>query len=190
MSFIPRISSSFPTEMQDNPWWYSRGNIYYPNYGLPNCTCYVYGRAAEVQSAWQQLPEMDAKKWYDDLVDSGLYPYGGQPKLGGIMCYAPLAIDPDDPDDPSNVYGGHVSFVEEVELDDNNNIVSILTSNSAWQGTYFWTERVYARDAFLASWMGMPRNYYYQGCVYVTPENVVYGGRKKGLPIWMMLRYV
>lgn len=185
--FRPRLTEYTPTPMQGNKWWYSTRNIYYPNFGLPNCTCYTYGRIAECNNEWKNLPGMDAKKWYDDLVDYGQYPIGGQPKLGGIMCYAPLAIDPDDPDDPSNVYGGHVSVVEEIEYDSNNNIVSCVTSNSAWQGTYFWTERVYARDGFLASWMGMPRNYYYQGCVYVTPDNVV-GFGKHSMPIYMMIK--
>lgn len=188
--FRPRLSEYSPTPMQGNKWWYTRNNIYYPNFGLPNCTCYCYGRISEIINKWNHhLPGMDAKKWYDDLVSSGLYQYGHEPKLGGIMCYAPEVIDPDDPDDPSITEGGHVAIVEEVFKDpDTGEVLNCVTSNSAWEGTYFWTERVYILHDFLASWMYPPsRHYYYQGCIYATPDIVV-GNERKGMPIYMMIK--
>ena len=45
MSFTPRLTAP----SQDNPYYYSNLNRYYANgMGMPNCTCYSFGRAYEV----------------------------------------------------------------------------------------------------------------------------------------------
>ena len=52
--------------MQGNPWWYSNDNIFYAaGYGLPNCTCYSYGRYAEARGDWADLPSGNGGDWYD-----------------------------------------------------------------------------------------------------------------------------
>ena len=112
---------------------------------------------------------------------------GYWPKLGGVMCYTPECIDPDDPQDPFYTEGGHVSIVEEVIPDGQGGVEACVTSNSAYNGSYFWTERVHVLDDFRSSWMFPPtRHYIYQGCVYVTPDNPIdYFAKGNDDPIWM-----
>ena len=56
MAFVPRLSTTDPTPMQGNPWWYSNGNIYYAyGHGLPNCTAYAYGRFAEIANQLNKI---------------------------------------------------------------------------------------------------------------------------------------
>ena len=136
--------------MLNNPWWYSSGNIFYSSgYGLPNCTCYAYGRYAEIRGAFANLPTGDAGTWWDRA--SG-FTKGQTPALGAIACYASL----------SGTGGpGHVSVVEEI------NGSQITTSNSGWGGPYFWTATVDAANGYTESWMSdAGRDYYLQGFIY------------------------
>ena len=193
--FRPRFSDTSPTQMLNNKWWYSTGNIYYPTYGLPNCTCYAYGRVAEIANEWKWCPAGDGKDWYDQfinhIVQTQEYDIGYEPKLGGVMCWAPEEIDPDDPDDPSITEGGHVAVVEQIEYNELGYIQWVRTSNSAWNSVYFWTEILYPENGYLSFWMRPPsRHYYYQGCCYVTGDNPPdYFGKGNDDVLWMMLNY-
>lgn len=146
MPFVPRLSETSPTAMRGNRWWYSSGNIFYPSYGLPNCTCYAYGRYAEVRGAFANLPGGNATTWYDTVGSN--FKKGQEPALGAIICWSTRVAG----------YGGHVAVVEEIH--DNGDIV---TSNSAWKSTYFYTQTITKASgyAFIGS-----RPYYFRGFIY------------------------
>lgn len=162
MSFIKRLSTTSPTDMTNNPWWYSSGNTYYDiGSELPNCTCYAFGRYAEIRGSFANLPIEDAGNWWTDPLAAN-FRKGSTPALGAVACYGLNA--------GSESYG-HVSIVEEIHYN-NGQIDYIVTSNSAYHGTLFFTETLYASEDYLSSWMhDGHRDYYLQGFIYndVTP---------------------
>ena len=180
MAYIPRLSTSSPTVMQNNPWWYSSGNRFYAaGYGLPNCTCYCYGRTGEITGAFNtDLPYGDGGTWYNYIVSRGIIPVGSEPKLGAIACWY----------DPNGVYAGHVAQVEEISADRN----TITLSNSGYPSNYFWTASVTRANNFTEQW-ALNRGYVLQGFIYVyndpTPPTPPTPTNRRHLPIWMLLRY-
>lgn len=126
MAYTPRLNTD---GMSGSIYWYSNTNPYYPAYGLPNCTCYAWGRFWEIndQSGHPEVPVGmvgNANTWYNN---SAAYQHGTEPKLGAIICF-----------DGGSFATGHVGVVEEINRDANNNITSIVTSNSDYGGTYFY----------------------------------------------------
>ena len=152
MAFVPRLLTSTPTPMAGNPWWYSSGNVYYnAGYGLPNCTAYAYGRFAEIAN--QFIPDLgglgihgDAKSWWSDTQNLNK---GSVPALGACICWG--TSDPQ--------FGGHVAIVEEVYANGD-----ITTSNSAYNGTYFYTQYLRRSENYYVSYHGGV--YYFQGFIY------------------------
>ena len=45
MAFTPRLNDN---GILNNPKWYSDNPFYQSGYGMPNCTCYAWGRFWEV----------------------------------------------------------------------------------------------------------------------------------------------
>lgn len=147
MVFTPRLTSA---GMNGNKWWYSSGNIFYASgYGLPNCTCYCYGRYGEITGKFGALPGGNAGTWYDTV--SSAFKKGSQPALGAIACWASR----------SGRYAGHVATVEVIQ--DNGDII---TSNSAWGGSYFYTQTMTKASGYIAPWMTTSRDYYLKGFIY------------------------
>ena len=121
--FIPRLSSE---GMEGSPYWYSTENPFYPAFGLPNCTCYVWGRWWEITGERPvKLSTGNGDTFYPRGVAAGI-PHGQTPELGAIICF--------EYDEPYKDIGGHVGVVEQINADG-----SIVTSNSAYGGTYFYT---------------------------------------------------
>ena len=131
MAFVPRLNS---TGILNNPKWYDENVFYIAGYGMPNCTCYAWGRFWEESNSDltsmdhkpTNLPTGDGGQWWQQNIDSGAYEYGSIPKLGAVICFA-----------DNNGGAGHVAIVEEIDSSGN-----LTTSNSAWGGTYFWTDTV------------------------------------------------
>lgn len=124
--FIPRLSAP----SWDNACYYSSDNIFYASgYGMPNCTCYAWGRAYELSGKKPELSTCDACTWYDYNLESGAYDCGSEPREGAIACFAYASGG-----------SGHVAVVEEIGEDE------LVLSNSAYLGTEFYTERVPADD--------------------------------------------
>lgn len=123
-TFTPRLNSD---GMQGNIHWYSNGNPFYASgYGLPNCTCYAYGRFWEIGDPGNtgannptSLCTGNANQWWTHNDD---YERGQDPQLGAIICFGGGSP-------------GHVAIVEVINDDG-----SIITSNSAYGGTYFYTQ--------------------------------------------------
>lgn len=109
---------------KNNPYYYSNINIYKSSgYGMPNCTCYAYGRAYEVLGKKPNLCPNNAGKWYSYNKSNGYYSYGKTPKAGSIACWS-----------------GHVAFVEVVN---SNGTINISESN--WSARYAGKEYKYFR---------------------------------------------
>lgn len=183
MAFTPRLSSA---GMRGNPWWYSSGNrLYAANYGLPNCTCYAYGRYAEIRGAFAPLPTKDAGKWYGLATR---FQRGNTPALGAVICYC----------HPTGKRAGHVAIVEIIHSNGD-----ITTSNSAWNGTYFWTERVTRASGYRAPWCKRA-GYVFQGFIYNDdyapddpnnpypidePDPPSLSGKTNKMPLWLMCEW-
>jgi len=104
--------------------YYSSNPFYKNDYGLPNCTCYAYGRAWEILGTQPKLPTGNAGAWWWKNKSSGTYSYGSTPKLGAIACW-----------DKYDQNKGHVAVVEKIEGD------NVTLSESHWgtnhNGTLF-----------------------------------------------------
>ena len=129
MAYTPRTNDN---GILNNPKWYNANPFYISGYGLPNCTCYAWGRFWEISdpnNAGINRPNLslgNAKEWWAYVQDG--YERGQTPKLGATICFAP---------DPSSTRVGHVATVEEIYPD------HIVTSNSDYGGRYFYMESLY-----------------------------------------------
>lgn len=130
MSFSPRLTD---TGILNNYHWYSDNPFYQAGYGMPNCTCYAWGRFWEIgdpnndkSNKPTQLPTGDGGVWFPRAVASGYYQTGQTPQLGSVICFS-----------DNNGGSGHVAIVEQINQDG-----SIVTSNSAWRSTFFWTSTI------------------------------------------------
>ena len=88
------------------------------------------------------LSRANAELWYSHTIDG--YQRGQTPKLGAVICWH------------STRSGGHVAIVEEIK--DNGDIV---TSNSAYSGSYFYMKTLSPRNNYY-----MGRAYTFQGFIY------------------------
>ena len=107
---------------KDNHFYYKDNIFYKCGYGMPNCTCYAWGRFYELTNQYPKLSTANAKNWY--LKNDG-YQRGKNPKLGAIACW-------------NSNDAGHVAVVEEIFADGSFNC-----SNSAWSGSNFYMKRIY-----------------------------------------------
>ncbi len=87
-------------------------------YGLPNCTCFAWGRAYEAFGTRPNLSTGNGDSFWSYNINNGCYPYGSDPMPGSIACW-------------NGGNGGHVAFVESVSGDD----VTISQSAWGWRGT-------------------------------------------------------
>lgn len=140
--FSPRYSAP----SYDNSYYYSSQNPFYAaGYGMPNCTCYAYGRAYEILGYAPSLSTGNAENWYGYNKNGGYYNYGSTPKVGAIACWS------------YNGGGGHVAVVESID----NGIITL--SNSAWSGTNFYISTASVDDPLVGgnSWWN------FQGYIYI-----------------------
>ena len=91
MSYTPRLTAD---GIVDNFHWYSENPFYQASYGMPNCTCYSYGRFWEIgdpnstgENKPTGLPLGNGGTWWEDAVQSGNYETGQIPKLGAVACF-------------------------------------------------------------------------------------------------------
>lgn len=116
--FIPRLNDA---GIRGNPYWYGSNPFYVAGYGLPNCTCYAWGRFWE-EAGREYRPSLstgNANDWYG--YNDG-YERGSMPALGAVLCLY------------GGIYSGdgHVAVVEQINPDG-----SIETSESAYGGAYW-----------------------------------------------------
>ena len=153
MAYIPRLDD---TGMLNNIHWYSIQNPYYATgYGMPNCTAYAWGRFWEIGdplSGGLNVPThlpgyWDGQLWFQKAIDDGTYETGQVPALGAVICF-------------TGGSAGHVAIVEEINSDG-----TIVTSNSAYGGPYFYTQTLSPSNNY--SWTSAGGNLYtLQGFIY------------------------
>lgn len=143
--YIPRLTAN---GMSGNAYWYTSNPFYLAGYGLPNCTCYAWGRFwenADIDHDFSNQPNLstgNAEDWYS--YNDG-YERGSEPDLGAVLCLADGPYSGD----------GHVAIVEQINSDG-----SIITSNSAYGGEYFYTQTL-SPPQYLPT-----KGYVFQGFIY------------------------
>lgn len=154
-TYTPRTTSS---GMPGSNFWYNASyNPFYPTYGLPNCTCYAWGRWYEINNSRPSLPTGDAGTWWNNV--SG-YQTGSTPKLGAIICFS------------GGPYSGrgHVAVVEKIYSDG-----SVLFSNSGYTrdpslypSLYFYLRCAHPNDNYQTGAHGYSgyAGYTFQGFIY------------------------
>lgn len=143
-SFVPRTNDD---GINGNPHYYSRNPFYLSGYGMPNCTCYAWGRFWEIGDPNNQyinrptLSTGDGGQWYGYTSDG--YERGSTPQLGAVICFSKPGES------------GHVAIVEEILPNGD-----VVTSNSAWQSTYFYMKTYEASNNYNFG------SYVFQGFIY------------------------
>jgi surface antigen len=141
-SYTPRLSAPAKT----NKYYYSNLNPFYQyGWGMPNCTCYAWGRAYEILGKAPNLSLYSAYLWYGYNKDNKIYSYGTKPKLGAIACWV-----------YSSGTSGHVAVVEKIE----NNTITF--SNSAYSGENFYTSTAPVKDPSNGN-----KYWIFQGYIYI-----------------------
>lgn len=147
---MAKFTSRLTAPDTTSKYWYSDNPFYKSGYGLPNCTCYAFGRFYELTGSKPRLSWGNAEDWYGYTADG--YKRGQTPKLGAIICWRKGVAG-------NNADGaGHVAVVEKINADG-----SIVTSNSAWKGTRFYTQT-------LAKPYALGSAYTLQGFIYPPVE--------------------
>lgn len=141
-SYTPRLTAPART----NKYYYSDLNVFYKyGWGMPNCTCYAWGRAYEILGKAPDLSAYSAYLWYDYNKNNGFYSYGTTPKLGAIACWV-----------YTSGTSGHVAVVEKIE----NNTITF--SNSAYSGIEFYTNTAPINDPSDGN-----KTWIFQGYIYL-----------------------
>lgn len=113
---------------KDNRYYYKDNIFYKCGFGMPNCTCYAWGRFYETNNEYPRLYTGNAETWYGHTEDK--YNRGQSPKLGAIACWKQGAIKSSDG-------AGHVAVVEDIASDG-----TVTFSNSDWGGRYFYLTKM------------------------------------------------
>lgn len=142
---------------KSNKYYYDDNVFYQCGYGMPNCTCYAWGRWYELLKKKPKLCTGNAENWYN--YNDG-YKRGKTPKLGAVIVWAKGKVG------NSNDGAGHVAIVEEIYSDG-----SILTSNSAWGGSNFYTKK-YAKGYKLPGYTFL--GFIYPPVDFVTEKTAKY----------------
>ena len=111
-----------------NRFYYSDNVFYQSGFGIPNCTCYAWGRFYELSGERPKLSTSNAENWYNH---SDGYKRGKTPKLGAVIVWAKGSVGNESDG------AGHVAIVEQINSDG-----SIVTSNSAWGGSEFYMQNI------------------------------------------------
>ena len=123
---------------------------YYPNL-IGECTWYVWGRAYEILGHRPNISNRYAKDFYTYNLNSGAYPYGNEPKLGAIACFAPN----------NHAYEtGHVAIVEAVGGDG-----SVILSEYNFVSRHVFSANRYLNPTEARTWV--------QGYIYIRPDDPV-----------------
>ena len=136
------------------------GNVYYYNGAynpfiavgcIGECTWYVWGRAYEILGHWPNISKWYAKDFYSYNVNTGAYPYGNEPKLGAIACFAPHN---------HARWTGHVAIVEAVGGDG-----SVILSEYNFVSRHAFSANRYLNPTEARTWV--------QGYIYLRPDDPV-----------------
>lgn len=142
-NFVPR----YEEPSRSSSYYYSGNPFYQAGYGIPNCTCYAFGRIWEITGKYPSLSTSDASDWWGHTSDG--YKRGQTPKLGAVICWS----------GGSGGYG-HVAIVEEIKA--NGDIVY----SESWYGS-----KIFGTDtATKSSGYYFSSGYSLQGFIYCGIE--------------------
>ena len=136
------------------------GNVYYYNGAynpfiavgcIGECTWYVWGRAYEILGYRPNISKWYAKDFYSYNLNTGAYPYGNEPKLGAIACFAPHN---------HARWTGHVAIVEAVGGDG-----SVILSEYNFVSRHVFSANRYLNPTEARTWV--------QGYIYLRPDDPV-----------------
>ena len=142
-NYVPRLTSD---GMRGNRYWYSSLNTFYPANGLPNCTCYAYGRWLEIANGdktklaglfTRSFGGRNGGNWYRS--SPSLQAGKSNPQPGDIACWGWS-------DFRKNGWG-HVAVIEQVFSD------HAVCSASYWGGAYFNHENLPKSNGYRSYWM-------------------------------------
>ena len=102
---------------------------------LPNCVGYAWGRFYEIIGEKPKLSKNNAEMWYGNTADG--YKRSKTPALGAVICWS-KGIVGNETDG-----AGHVAIVEQILPNGD-----IVTSNSAYGGSRFYTTTVKKSDGY------------------------------------------
>lgn len=142
-TFTPRLTAP----SRSSSYYYSDNPFYQSGYGIPNCTCYAFGRVYEINGTYPKLSRSDATDWYGHTSDG--YQRGQTPKLGAVLCWS-----------GGSEGAGHVAVVEQIK--DNGDVVY---SESWWRKLEFGTG-----VATKSSGYYFQSGYRFQGFIYACPN--------------------
>lgn len=158
--YTPRLTA--PTS--DNAYYYANNPFYQSGFGLPNCTAYAYGRFWEITGGSRPALSLgNAEDWFGY---SDGYKRGSTPKLGAVICWRRGTVGTDSDG------AGHVAVVEAINDDG-----SIVTSESGWGSSLFWTTPR-SNDG---NW-GQSSAYTFQGFIYNPKTFDGTGGETTDVP--------
>ncbi|MBD5128430.1 MAG: CHAP domain-containing protein [Ruminococcaceae bacterium] len=102
---------------------------------LPNCVGYAWGRFYEIIGEKPKLSKNNAEMWYGNTADG--YKRSQIPALGAVICWSKGVVG-------NEADGaGHVAIVEQILSNGD-----IVTSNSAYGGSRFYTTTVKKSDGY------------------------------------------
>ncbi|MDP4119799.1 MAG: CHAP domain-containing protein [Bacillota bacterium] len=143
LNFTPRLSCP----SRKNKYYFSDMNyLYRCGFGMPNCTCYAFGRAYEITGIEPEFSINDAATWWKYNQKFNCYPYGNKPRLGAIAVWRY---------DGNN--NGHVAVVEKISK------TTVTFSASGYPSQMFFVKTVNIND----SHMGYP-SWEFLGFIYVA----------------------
>lgn len=122
MAFTPRLSAP----SYSSAYYYKNNPFYQSGYGMPNCTCYAFGRSYEILGKKPTLSLRNAENWWGNTADG--YERGQTPRLGAVICWRGGKVG------YSSDGAGHVGVVEQIIGN------QIVVSMSAWKGTRWFTK--------------------------------------------------
>lgn len=140
---------------KDDPHYSTNNPFHISGYGMPNCTCYAWGRAYEITGSTPKLSRSNAENWY---AYSDEYQRGQTPMVGAIACWRKGKAG------DSSDGAGHVAVVEQINADG-----SIITSESGHKSAAYWWRKVRARGN--GNW-GQGNDYVFQGFIYLPVATV------------------
>lgn len=147
-TFKPRLNDD---GMQGNPKWYSQNPFSIAGYGLPNCTCYAWGRFWEINGEPPNtLSTGNANTWFER---SHGFLKGQTPQLGAIVCWDYWS---------NSGHYGHVAIVEKIYSDG-----SFLVSESGYSAQWYFKTEKSDTNGFL-SWMYGYSGLKLQGFIYAS----------------------
>lgn len=173
--YIPRLTDA---GIRNNPYWYDENIYYQSGYGMPNCTAYALGRWYELQGSatpFNFAHYGDGQDWYEMGVNAGYAHDEHIPQLGAAVSWSYLPA-------------GHVAIVEEIKYNADGSVNYIVTSNSAWKGTYFYTQTLYAKNNYIWKPGSKLNGFIYHPNLSPDLPPVPPPQPKRKMPLWFMLR--